>query len=111
MVLSYLFFIVFMGNWIYAFSLSLAGLAPRRLTETPFTADSNGIHQIVARINTKLGLYEETSANHLPGQEKGQGTTANHLPGQEKVKVANARMHCYHVFIHERVFALDPKPN
>ena len=26
-------------------SLSLAGLAPRRLTETPFTADSNGMHR------------------------------------------------------------------
>ena len=29
----------------FSLSLSLAGLAPRRLTETSFTADSNGIHR------------------------------------------------------------------
>ena len=72
-------------------SLSLAAWLHAVSQRRPLQQTLTAFIERVARINTKLGLYEETSANHLPGQEKGHGITANHLPGQEKVK--NARMH------------------
>ena len=77
-------------------TLSLSLSLSSGLGSTPSHRDALFIGR-AARINTKLGLYKETSANHLPGQEKGHGTTvqptANHLLGQEKLKVTNARMH------------------
>ena len=56
-------------------SLSLAGLAPRRLTETPFTADSNGIHRKsrtdIIEIRTVRGNVCKSSAR------AGKGTWYN----------------------------------
>ena len=75
-------------------SLSLAGLAPRRLTETPFTADSNGIrrksrtdkHEIrtvrgnVCKSSARAGKGTWYNCKSSAGAGKGKGYKCKDAP-------------------------------